>query len=59
MTTGRRDLAAALLTLKDLFDATLTSTIQALDGAQHTTAALALERTSDEFTRRLRLANVR
>lgn len=59
VTAGRRDLAAALLALKDLFDATLGSTIKALDGSQHTAAALALERTSDEFTRRLRLANIR
>lgn len=59
VTTGRRDLAAALLTLKELFDASLASTIQALDGTQHTTAALTLEQTSEEFTRRLRLANVR
>ena len=59
VTTGRRDLAAALLALKDLFDANLASTIQLLDGTQHTTAALALEQTSEEFTRRLRLANVR
>jgi hypothetical protein len=59
VTTGRRDLAAALLALKDLFDTSLAATIQALDGTQHTTAALTLEQTSDEFTRRLRLANVR
>jgi hypothetical protein len=59
VTTGRRDLAGALLALKDLFDASLAATIQALDGAQHTTAALTLEQTSEEFTRRLRLANVR
>jgi hypothetical protein len=59
VTAGRRDLAAALLALKDLFDASLAATIQALDGAQHTSAALTLEQTSDEFTRRLRLANVR
>ena len=59
VTTGRRDLAAALLALKDLFDASMASTIQALDGTQHTTAALALEQTSQEFTRRLRLANIR
>ncbi len=59
VTTGRRDLAAALLTLKELFDATLASTISALDGTQHTSAALSLERASEEFTRRLRLANVR
>lgn len=59
VTTGRRDLAAALLALKDLFDANLASTIQALDGTQHTTAALTLEQVSEEFTRRLRLANVR
>lgn len=59
VTTGRRDLAAALLTLKDLYDASLAATIQALDGTQHTTAALTLEQTSEEFTRRLRLANVR
>jgi hypothetical protein len=59
VTTGRRDLAAALLALKELFDATLASTIQALDGSQHTAAALSMERASEEFTRRLRLANVR
>jgi hypothetical protein len=59
VTTGRRDLAATLLTLKDLFDATLASTIKALDGSQHTAAALSLERASEEFTRRLRLANIR
>lgn len=59
VTTGRRDLAAALLALKDLYDASLAATIQALDGTQHTTAALTLEQTSEEFTRRLRLANVR
>src|SRR4051812_16164227 len=59
VTTGRRDLAAALLALKDLFDASLAATIQALDGTQHTTAALTLEQTSEEFTHRLRLANVR
>jgi hypothetical protein len=59
VTTGRRDLAAALLALKDLFDASLAATIQSLDGTQHTTAALALEQTADEFTRRLRLANIR
>ena len=59
VTTGRRDLAAALLALKELFDASMAATIQVLDGTQHTTAALMLEQTSDEFTRRLRLANVR
>lgn len=59
VTTGRRDLAATLLALKDLFDANLAATIQALDGTQHTTAALTLEQTSQEFTRRLRLANIR
>jgi hypothetical protein len=59
VTTGRRDLAAALLALKELYDSSLAATIQALDGTQHTTAALALEQTSEEFTRRLRLANVR
>jgi hypothetical protein len=59
VTTGRRDLAAALLGLKELFDASLAATIQALDGTQHTTAALTLEQTSQEFTRRLRLANIR
>jgi hypothetical protein len=59
VTTGRRDLAAALLVLKDLFDSSLAATIQALDGTQHTTAALTLEQVSEEFTRRLRLANVR
>src|SRR5829696_3921412 len=48
-----------LLALKELFDASLAATIAALDGAQHTAAALTLERTSDEFTRRLRLANIR
>ena len=59
VTTGRRDLATALLTLKELCDSTLASTIRALDGSQHTAAALSLERASEEFTRRLRLANVR
>jgi hypothetical protein len=59
VTTGRRDLAASLLALKTLFDSTLASTILALDGSQHTAAALSLERASDEFTRRLRLANIR
>jgi hypothetical protein len=59
VTAGRRDLAATLLALKELFDASLAATIAALDGAQHTAAALTLERTSDEFTRRLRLANIR
>jgi hypothetical protein len=59
VTTGRRDLAAALLALKDLFDASLAETIQTLDGTQHTSAALMLEQTSQEFTRRLRLANIR
>jgi hypothetical protein len=59
VTTGRRDLAAALLTLKELYDSSLAATIQALDGTQHTTAALMLEQTSEEFTRRLRLANIR
>ena len=59
VTTGRRDLAATLLELKTLFDANLAATIQALDGGQYTTAALSLERASAEFTRRLRLANVR
>ena len=59
VTAGRRDLAAALLVLKELYDANLAATIQALDGTQHTTAALTLEQTSEEFTRRLRLANVR
>jgi hypothetical protein len=59
VTTGRRDLAAGLLSLKELFDASLAATIQVLDGTQHTTAALTLEQTSEEFTRRLRLANVR
>jgi len=59
VTSGRRDLAADLLALKDLFDASLAATIQALDGTQHTTAALTLEQASEEFTRRLRLANVR
>lgn len=59
VTTGRRDLAAALLALKDLFDLSLAATIQALDGTQHTSAALMLEQTSQEFTRRLRLANIR
>jgi hypothetical protein len=59
VTTGRRDLATGLLALKELFDSTLASTIKALDGSQHTSAALSLERASEEFTRRLRLANVR
>jgi hypothetical protein len=59
VTSGRRDLAGALLALKDLFDANLASTIQSLDGTQHTTAALTLDQTSQEFTRRLRLANIR
>lgn len=59
VTAGRRDLAAALLALKELFDETLAATIAALNGSQHTAAALSLERTSEEFTRRLRLANVR
>jgi hypothetical protein len=59
VTIGRRDLAAALHVLKDLFDNSLAATIQALDGTQHTTAALTLEQTSEEFTRRLRLANIR
>jgi hypothetical protein len=59
VTTGRRDLAAALLALKELFDANLAATIQSLDGTQHTTAALTLDQTSQEFTRRLRLANIR
>jgi hypothetical protein len=59
VTAGRRDLAATLLALKELFDAHLTSTIAALNGSQHTAAALSLERASEEFTRRLRMANVR
>ena len=59
VTTGRRDLAGVLLSLKDLFDVTLDSTIKTLDGTQHTTSALMLERTAAEFTRRLRLANIR
>jgi hypothetical protein len=59
VTAGRRDLAAALLALKDLFDANLAATVQSLDGTQHTTAALTLDQTSQEFTRRLRLANIR
>lgn len=59
VTGGRRDLAANLLALKDLFDNSLAATIAALNGNQHTAAALTLERTSQEFTRRLRLANVR
>lgn len=59
VTTGRRDLAATLLALKDLFDANLTAVIPVLDGGQHTAVSLELERASEEFTRRLRLANVR
>jgi hypothetical protein len=59
VTAGRRDLAIALLALKDLFDSSMASTIAALDGSQHTAAALSLERASEEFTRRLRLANIR
>ena len=59
VTTGRRDLATGLLALKELFDSTLAATIKSLDGSQHTSAALSLERASEEFTRRLRLANVR
>jgi hypothetical protein len=59
VTTGRRDLAASLLALKELFDANLAATIQVLDGTQHTTMALSLEQASEELTRRLRLANIR
>jgi len=59
VTTGRRDLSSTLLALKELFDANLASTIQVLDGSQHTTMALSLEQASEEFTRRLRLANIR
>jgi hypothetical protein len=59
VTAGRRDLATTLLALKELFDTTLAATIAALNGSQHTAAALSLEQASEEFTRRLRLANIR
>jgi hypothetical protein len=59
VTAGRRDLAAALLTLKDRFDADLAKVSAVLNDSQRTTAALSLERAATEFTRRLRLANVR
>jgi hypothetical protein len=59
VTTGRRDLAAALLALKDLFDTTSTRVTALLNPGQQTGAALALDRASEQFTRRLRLANIR
>jgi hypothetical protein len=59
VTTGRRDLAAGLLALKDRFDTDLAKVSALLNETQRTTAALSLERTAAEFTRRLRLANVR
>jgi hypothetical protein len=59
VTAGRRDLAASLLALKDLFDNSVTSATALLNNDQGMTATLALEGASSEFTRRLRLANVR
>ena len=59
VTAGRRDLAAALLALKELFDTNVATATALLHDNQGVTAALALEGASAEFTRRLRLANVR
>lgn len=59
VTTGRRDLAEALLSLKALFDSAADRTTAILTPEQETAGRLALERASEEFTRRLRLANVR
>lgn len=59
VTTGRRDLAAALLALKALFDSTADRTTAVLEPEQETGGTFALERASEAFTRRLRLANVR
>jgi hypothetical protein len=59
VTTGRRDLAEALLSLKALFDSTADRTTAILTPDQETGGTLALERASEAFTRRLRLANVR
>lgn len=59
VTGGRRDLAAGLLALKELFDTNVTIVSAALNPDQQNGAALALEAASEEFTRRLRLANIR
>lgn len=59
VTGGRRDLAIALLGLKELFDTNVAMVTAALDPDQRIGAALALEASSAEFTRRLRLANIR
>lgn len=59
VTGGRRDLAAVLLALKELFDTSVTRVSAALNPDQQNGAALALEAASEEFTRRLRLANIR
>jgi hypothetical protein len=59
VTTGRRDLAATLLALKDLFDQHLELVRATLTADQRTMASMPLESAAEEFTRRLRLANVR
>ena len=59
VTSGRRDLATALLALKDLFDADAAKASALLNADQRMAATMALEVAAEEFTRRLRLANVR
>ncbi|MEO5567039.1 MAG: hypothetical protein ABIR92_01015 [Gemmatimonadaceae bacterium] len=59
VTGGRRDLASALLALKELFDTNVTIVSGALNPDQQNGTVLALEAASEEFTRRLRLANIR
>jgi hypothetical protein len=59
VTTGRRDLAAALLTLKDLFDSNVTAASGLLTADQRTAGVMALETAAQAFVRKLRLANVR
>lgn len=59
VTAGRRDLATALLALKELFDANAVKASAVLNEDQRMAATMALDAAAEEFTRRLRLANVR
>ncbi|HET9425429.1 MAG TPA: hypothetical protein VFO55_08665 [Gemmatimonadaceae bacterium] len=59
VTTGRRDLATTLLQLKDLFDGASVKARDVLTPDQQMRATLALDAAAEEFTRRLRLANIR
>lgn len=59
VTTGRRDLATILLALKDLFDRHHEAVNAVLNADQRTMTSMQLEAASEEFTRRLRLANIR